>query len=145
MRRMLLNLTAVYGLRAMATLAGLGAGETLNAAELSERTGVPQQYLSKVMRRLVVAKLVRSQRGHGGGFGLARPAAKIALTDVLRAIDIEFDGGCAFGYEQCDPANPCVLHPIWTRLQQGLDAWASDCTLANLGAAPAGRTRRRGS
>jgi Rrf2 family protein len=143
MRPMLLNLTAVYGLRAMATLAGLGAGETLNASELSERTGVPQQYLSKVMRKLVVGKLVHSQRGRGGGFGLARPAAKIPLTDVLRAIDIELDGGCAFGYGQCDPDNPCVLHPIWTKLQQGLDAWTNGCTMADLGAAPADRTRRR--
>lgn len=145
MRPMLLNLTAVYGLRAMATLAGLGAGETLNAGELSERTGVPQQYLSKVMRKLVVARLVRSQRGHGGGFGLARAAAKIPLADVLRAIDIELDGGCAFGYGQCDPGNPCVLHPIWAKLQQSLDVWTNGCTLADLGAAPAGRTRRRGS
>ncbi len=143
MSRMLLNLTAVYGLRAMATLAGLSPGESINAATLSERTGVPQQYLSKVMRKLVVAKLVRSQRGHGGGFGLLRPPAKIALTDVLRAIDIELDGGCAFGYEQCDPQNPCALHPIWTRLQQNLDDWTSDSTLADLGPPSSGRSRRR--
>ena len=144
---MLLNLTAVYGLRAMATLGGLGPGESLNAAALSEHTGVPQQYLSKVMRKLVVAKLVRSQRGHGGGFSLSRPPAKIALADVLRAIDIELDGGCAFGYEQCDPGNPCALHPIWTRLQQSLDDWTNSSTLAEVGSAPAkrARTRRRQS
>lgn len=140
---MLLNLTAVYGLRAMATLATLAPGESLNAAALSERTGVPQQYLSKVMRKLVVAKLVRSQRGHGGGFTLMLPPARIRLADVLRAIDVQLDGGCAFGYERCDQANPCVLHPLWTRLQSSLDDWGNGSTLAGIGPVGASRSRRR--
>lgn len=139
---MLLNLTAVYGLRAMATLARLAPGESLTVQALAERTGVPRQYLSKVMRKLVVARLVRSQRGHGGGFALMQPPAKVRFADVLRAIDVELDGGCAFGYAACDPDNPCELHPLWTRLQQGLDEWAQDSTLADLGPAPP-RTRRR--
>lgn len=132
MPRMLLNLTAVYGLRAMAVLAALAPGESLNAKALSERTGVPQQYLSKVMRKLVIAKLVRSQRGHGGGFHLLRPAAGIRLADVLRAIDLDLGGGCAFGFAACDPKNPCSLHPIWSRLQESLDAWTDGCTLADV-------------
>jgi Rrf2 family iron-sulfur cluster assembly transcriptional regulator len=142
---MLLNLTAVYGLRAMATLASLAPGESLNAAELSERTRVPQQYLSKIMRKLVVGRLVRSQRGHGGGFSLMRPPAGIRLAEVLRAMDIDLDGGCAFGFAECDPRNPCALHPIWSRLQQSLDEWVGGSTLADLGTAPAPRMRRRGS
>ncbi|MBX3462774.1 MAG: Rrf2 family transcriptional regulator [Planctomycetes bacterium] len=141
---MLLNLTAVYGLRAMATLAGLGPGESLNAAELSARTGVPQQYLSKVMRKLVVARLVRSQRGHGGGFSLQQPKARIRIADVLRAIDLDLGGGsCAFGYAACDPDNPCPLHPLWTRLQAGLDAWTCGSTLADVDPTLPARSRRR--
>ena len=133
MSGMLLNLTAVYGLRAIATLAGLAAGESLNAAQLSELTQVPQQYLSKVMRKLVLAKLVHSRRGHGGGFSLQRPASKIRIADVLRAIDIELNMGCACGYPACDERKPCALHPIWSRLQSGIEAWTGDSTLADLG------------
>ena len=140
MRGMLLNLTAVYGLRAMATLAGLGAGETLNAAELSERTGVPQQYLSKVMRKLVLARLVRSQRGHGGGFQLMRPPGEIRVADALAALDLDVASGCAFGFAACDPQNPCVLHPLWSRLQESLDAWTGGSTFAEL--QPPGPRRR---
>lgn len=139
---MLLNLTAVYGLRAMATLATLAPGESLNAAALSERTGVPQQYLSKVMRKLVVARLVRSRRGHGGGFSLMAAPARIRLADVLRAIDVELDGGCAFGYARCDQAHPCVLHPVWTRLQAALDDWGNGSTLAEIGPGGAVPSRR---
>lgn len=133
---MLLNQTAVYGLRAMAVLATLGPGETLNADQLCARTGVPRQYLSKVMRKLVVAKLVRGQRGRGGGFCLQRAARQIRLLDVLAAIDLELDGGCAFGFTACDPKNPCVLHPIWSRMQECLQHWAGESTLADLGPEP---------
>jgi Rrf2 family iron-sulfur cluster assembly transcriptional regulator len=135
-RHMLLNQTVVYGLRAMAVLALLAPGESLNAAQLSERTGVPQQYLSKVMRKLVVGKLVRSQRGHGGGFSLARPARAIHLAEVLAALDLVVDGGCAFGFAACDPHNPCPLHPLWSRLQTSLQEWSNGSTLAELGPQP---------
>ncbi|MBL8754465.1 MAG: Rrf2 family transcriptional regulator [Planctomycetes bacterium] len=135
---MLLNLTVVYGLRAMAVLAGLVAGESLNAKDLAARTGVPQQYLSKVMRKLVVARLVRSQRGHGGGFSLAQPAARITMAAALQALDVQIDGGCAFGYAACNEAQPCALHPLWSRLRQGLDTWANSCTFGDVAGKPRG-------
>lgn len=141
---MLLNLTAVYGLRAMAVLAGLDAGESINAAELSERTSVPQQYLSKVMRKLVLSRLVNGRRGRGGGFTLAKPARQIRLADVLEALDLELDGGCAFGFAKCDPKNPCALHPLWSRLQDDLTKWTQGSTFADLGPEPEGRPRRSG-
>jgi Rrf2 family protein len=141
MRGMLLNLTAVYGLRALAVLAGLVPGESLNAAELADRTGVPQQYLSKVMRRLVLARLVRSQRGHGGGFQLMRPPAGIKVADALQALDLEVRGTCAFGSSACDPDDPCALHPLWSRLQQSLADWTDGNTFADL-QVPSVRVRR---
>lgn len=145
MRPMLLNQTAVYGLRAMAILATLAPGESLNAAALSERTAVPRQYLSKVMRKLVVARLVRSQRGHGGGFSLMKPPRQVRLLDILSAIDLEISGGCAFGFSACDPTNPCALHPIWSRLQDSMQHWAGDSTLADLGPGPTLPRSRKGS
>jgi Rrf2 family protein len=143
MPRMLLNLTAVYGLRALAVLAGLGAGESLNAAALAERTGVPQQYLSKVMRKLVLARLVHAQRGHGGGFHLLKAPAAIRIADALRALDLEVGGGCAFGFAACDPKNPCVLHPVWSQLQDSLARWTDGCTFADLQPAPRQRRARQ--
>lgn len=143
MRGLLLNLTAVYGMRAMATLAVLAPGESLNAAALAERTGVPRQYLSKVMRKLVLARLVRSQRGPGGGFTLMNPAATVRLADVLKALDQDRGEACAFGYAECDPARPCALHPIWSRLQDSLASWTDGCTFGDLLATPPGRQRRK--
>ena len=105
---MILSQTAEYAFRAMAALAGLAAGEAITATGLAERTGVPVHYLSKVMRRLVLGKLVRGHKGHGGGFQLARPAATIRFADVLRATDTgPQPNRCAFGWGECDVAHPC--------------------------------------
>ncbi|MBW2295571.1 MAG: Rrf2 family transcriptional regulator, partial [Deltaproteobacteria bacterium] len=68
---MVLSQTAEYALRAMAWLATAPTREPVRAKDLSVATGIPSHYLSKVMRRLVLAGLLISQKGQGGGFLLA--------------------------------------------------------------------------
>lgn len=136
-RAVLLNQTAEYALRLAASMAGIETGCSITAARLSERTGIPLQYLSKVMRRLVVAKLVTSRRGQGGGFVLARPPAEISLMQVLAATDFRVDPDrCAFGMSCCDSQHPCPLHPVWSPLKDALQEWADGHTLADFGPAP---------
>ena len=116
-----LNQTARYGLRAMAVLASLPAGEALPAKGLSELTGIPVHYLSKIMRRLVVSKLVIARRGHGGGFSLAKPARKITFAEILSATDSSGEpDACAFGWGECDPENECPLHGTYQRLKEAV-------------------------
>ena len=127
-----LSQTAEYALRAMAALSRPDAG-AMRAIDLSRATSVPSHYLSKVLRRLVEAQLLVSQKGHGGGFVLARPAAEIHFADVLDAVDqAPASGRCAFGWGSCDARNPCPLHPAWSRLNEALISWASGPTLADV-------------
>ena len=114
----------------MATLASLPAGAALSARELSEFTGIPRHYLSKIMRRLVLGKLVSSRKGHGGGFALARPAKKIRFAEIFKVADFEFDDGeCAYGWGRCDPNNLCPLHPTFRSLRNSVSAWLEGTTL----------------
>lgn len=141
---MLLNQTAVYALRAIAVLAAAEPGGSLTADALSEQTGIPRQYLAKVMRRLVVAELVDSQRGQGGGFTLRLLPDEIRIADVLAACDTQVERDqCAFGFGACDPDHPCALHPIWSRLNESVGAWAEQMSLAHLGPHRAGAARSR--
>jgi Rrf2 family iron-sulfur cluster assembly transcriptional regulator len=122
--------TAEYALRAMALLARAPAGAVLVGLELAERARVPQPYLAKVMRRLVVAGLVQARRGRGGGFSLARPPAAIRLTDVLEAMDVQVSARkCAFGWSACRDDRPCPLHPLWVELSARQRRWAEETTL----------------
>ena len=140
--------TAEYALRAMACLAARG-DEALRAADLTEATHVPVHYLSKVLRRLVAAGLLVSQKGHGGGFVLARRADQITFADVLDAVGEAPAGGrCAFGWGTCDARHPCPLHPAWSVLSTSLVTWAERTTLAQVACPPDAqrkRGRRRGS
>ncbi len=127
--------TAEYALRAMTIIASQPAGTPVRAKDLVDQTHVPQPYLAKVLRKLVEAGLLRSQRGHGGGFVLARNPLEIRFVDILRAVEVDPAARhCAFGLPRCDAKNPCPLHPFWEALQERYLEWAARTTLADVDA-----------
>lgn len=127
---MILKQTAEYALRAMIVLAQQEGEQSLSTAELAARTNIPASYLSKVMRRLVLASLVLSRRGHGGGFRLARPAAEVTFLEIMHAVDYGAEPNrCAFGVGACNPAAPCPLHDQYTELTESFENWARRTTL----------------
>lgn len=127
---MLLSQTGEYALRAMAWLAHMRPDAPVRARDLSEGTGIPTHYLSKILRRLVLAGLLESQKGQGGGFSLARPPDTIRFDDILLAVDAyPAQGHCAFGWGDCGEPNPCPLHATWSRLNDSVHEWASTTTL----------------
>lgn len=83
----MLSQTVEYALRAMCHLASAPEDQALNSETIAQRTKVPKGYLSKIMRDLVVAELVQSQRGPAGGFTLARRSDQISILDVISAVD----------------------------------------------------------
>ena len=125
--------TAQYALRVMAHIAVNTEKAPYRAKDLSAETGVPTPYLSKILRRLVETGLLDSQKGHGGGYSLARPPADIRFSDILGAIDYEVEPQtCMFGWGPCDVTNPCPLHPFWSDLKDNYNDWAERYTLATV-------------
>lgn len=113
----MLSQTSEYALRAMTHLAALDAGVAANSEAIAARTKVPQGYLSKVLRDLVVAELVTSQRGPNGGFTLMRPPEEISLLDVVNAVDpIQRIKRCPLGNPQ-----HLKLCPLHRRIDQAID------------------------
>ena len=74
----------------MSAIATLPEGTKIRATDLGSGTGIPAPYLSKILPRLVLAGLLDSQKGQGGGFSLSRPAAEIPFIDILNAVIIKF-------------------------------------------------------
>ena len=104
----MLSQTVEYALRAMMHIAGLH-GVAVNSESIARVTNVPPGYLSKVLRDLVVANLVESSRGPGGGFRLAKAPEQISILDVVNAVEpIRRIQRCPAG----NPAHPelCGLH-----------------------------------
>lgn len=127
----MLSQTVEYALRAMMHLASLEPGATANSEVIAERTKVPQGYLSKVLRDLVVAQLVWSQRGPNGGFSLAREPSRISMLDVVNAVDpFERIKRCPLG----NPAHTklCPLHQRIDSAMDYIERQFADTTLADI-------------
>ncbi len=125
----MLSQTIEYALRAMTHLATLAPGMSVSSSVIAQHTQVPQGYLSKVLRDLVVADLVRSQRGPNGGFTLARSAADISIYDVVNAVDpMQRITECPLGNP--DHVQLCPLH---RRLDQAMDMVEREFKATSLG------------
>ena len=139
---MFISQTAEYAIRAMSAIATLPEGTRIRTTDLGRATGIPAPYLSKILRRLVLANLLASQKGQGGGFSLARPATEIPFIDILNAIDaFPTNGICAFGWGHCDQLSPCPLHDAWSRLNGHIEDWANETNLAEIASAAEGDKR----
>jgi Rrf2 family protein len=142
----LLSQTAEYALRATSWMAVNAPDEPVRAKDLSLATGIPEHYLAKILRRLVLGGVLESRKGQGGGFAFTRSLAQIRFRDVLAAVDVApTPDRCAFGWGTCDAQRPCPLHPVWTRMADEFATWASSTTLAEvrrIGRSPRARRRR---
>lgn len=80
-----------YAVMAMADLAtrnsGLSVPGAVSLADIAERQQLSQSYLEQLFGKLRRAGLVGSARGPGGGYRLARPAAEIAIGDIVAAVN----------------------------------------------------------
>lgn len=106
-----------YACRALLSLAlhDDRSGPT-SVRDIAERTAIPQPYLEQILLALKGAGLVRSKRGVGGGYVLARPPAEIRISEILAAVDGPISLG-DFGEPHqdgaCDHEGQCVLLAIW--------------------------------
>lgn len=126
----MLSQTVEYALRAMMHLARLD-GAPVNCQTIAAETRVPQGYLSKVMRDLVVAGLVASFRGPNGGFILAKPPEGITILDVVNAVDP------IMRIHKCPMGNPqhtslCSLHQRLDDALAKIERTFRDATLAEM-------------
>lgn len=71
----------------LALLAEPRAHTPITNDTLAERMAVSPTYLQKISRKLVVAGLITSAQGAGGGFVLARQMRDITLYDVVLAVE----------------------------------------------------------
>ena len=105
-----------YASRALLSLALHGGTTPVSVRDIAGRTGLPQPYLEQILLALKGAGLVRSKRGVGGGYVLARDPSEITLGDIVSAVDGPITLG-DFGEPHtdgaCDHEGQCVLLAVW--------------------------------
>ena len=76
-----------YALQALLSLAREPTQELLLVSDIAERENLPKKFLEAILLELNRNGLVRSRRGRGGGYALAKPADLITFGQVVRIID----------------------------------------------------------
>ncbi len=137
-----------YASRALLSLALRDDGSPTSVRDLAERTGLPQPYLEQILLSLKGAGLVRSKRGVGGGYVLARPAHQVTLAEIVSAVDGPINAG-DFGEPHangaCDHEGQCVLLEVWADVGSHMREHLASYTLADMvdqarGGRPVART-----
>ena len=133
----LLSQTSQYALRTVLHLAQLPRGERGAAGDLARAIAVPGNYLAKTLHQLARAGIVTGTRGKGGGFVLARPAARISLAEVVAPFQEVGERTCLLGRPRCSDARPCAAHAHWKQVAEQVAGFFSRTTVADLLELPA--------
>lgn len=129
----MISRTGMHAINALAALAELPPGAYAGAGLVARRIGARQNYLGKLLQALTHEGLVRSQKGAGGGFRLARDPRAITLLEVLDPIEhVSQKGGCLLGRPCCSDAEPCAVHHRWTAAREAYLAILRETTIADL-------------
>jgi Rrf2 family protein len=104
-----------YAARALLSLALHGSDRPTSVKEIAERTHLPQPYLEQILLSVKGAGLVRSKRGVGGGYVLARPPVEITLADIVAAVEGP-QLPLAEHPDHCE--GHCVLQEVWIGVDQ---------------------------
>ncbi len=75
-----------YAVRAILDLTFNSNGRPVRLQEISERQKISLHYLEQLFRRLRKGSVVKSVRGPGGGYVLARAMDDISVKDVLLSV-----------------------------------------------------------
>jgi len=100
---------------------------------ISERQDISVAYLEQLFSKLRRGALVRSVRGPGGGYLLARDTADVSVADIVFAVDEPLDVTRCGGNGNCAKGSiTCITHNLWASLNEKIVDYLASVSLASL-------------
>lgn len=124
-----------YGLRALIDLARYSEIEPVSISSIAARQKISERYLEQLMTLLKKAGLIRSIRGAGGGYVLAKEMGEISVGDVLRALEGNLEPVECTGFDEedsCEAAGGCVTKYVWQRINESINKTVNEISLKQL-------------
>jgi Rrf2 family iron-sulfur cluster assembly transcriptional regulator len=125
-----------YAVMAMADLARNGAERAVSLAEIATRQEISLSYLEQLFARLRRSGLVKSVRGPGGGYRLAKDCGDTWVSEIVLAVDEPLRAtrcavkgsprGCMLGGERC------ITHDLWDGLGREIHRYLSSVSLQDV-------------
>ncbi len=120
---------------AMVDLAMHSDGKPISLADIADRQEISLSYLEQLFAKLRRGGLVRSVRGPGGGYLLARLDEETRVSDIILAVDEPIRA------TRCTPGQPfgcrsnksrCMTHDLWEELGNQIYLYLSSVTIADV-------------
>lgn len=131
---MIVSTKGRYALSVMMDLAEHNTGEYLLLNDIAARQGISEKYLEGIMAVLSKAGFVRSLRGRGGGYRLARSPEEYTVGSVLKLtegslapVSCTRERGAP-----CGRAAECRMFPMWAQLDRMISDYLEGITVADL-------------
>jgi len=128
----LLTRNTDYAVRAICYLAGHDK-EVVAVPELVKALKIPKPFLRKILQVLNKEGVIRSQKGIGGGFLLAKPAGKIFLVDLIRIFQGPIKlNECILQKKICPNIRACPLKKKIASIEQHVTKELNAITIGSL-------------
>lgn len=124
-----------YAVMAMVDLASNSSGSPVALADIADRQEISLSYLEQLFGKLRKGGLVKSVRGPGGGYLLARPSPQTRISDIILAVDEPIQT------TRCTPGSPagchnhkgrCLTHDLWEELGNQIYLYLSSVSLGDV-------------
>ena len=120
-----------YGIVLMTQLARRGA--TRSARDVALAAQIPHPVASKLLKQLAREGLLVSQRGPGGGYGLARAASQISVAEMVTALEGPIGlTECTVHPGACLQEPACHVREPWQRINRAVRDALAHVSLAEL-------------
>ncbi len=124
-----------YGTRLMLNLAHNynNGNQSIILKDVASEEDISIRYLEQIIIPLKINKLVKSIRGAGGGYVLARHPSKIKLSEILHSLE----GSCCLvecveDEDYCDRIKTCATYEIWKESSRLLKSYFEKITLQDV-------------
>ena len=124
-----------YGTRLMLNLAHKynNGNDAIILKNVSDDEEISIRYLEQIIIPLKINKLVKSIRGAGGGYILARHPSNIKLNEILSSLEGTMSlVECVEDHEYCERISNCAAHEIWKEASFMLKDYFDNLTLQDL-------------
>ncbi len=124
-----------YAVMAMVDLDIHSDNKPISLADIAERQEISLSYLEQLFAKLRRGGLVKSVRGPGGGYLLARTGEETRISDIILAVDEPIRA------TRCTPGQPfgcrinksrCITHDLWEELGNQIYLYLSSVSVADV-------------
>lgn len=124
---------ADYAVRALLVMAADPEGKPIKGETIAKMQGMPVKFVENTLVELRRTGLVASQRGTAGGFKLGKPASRITVADIVRAVDGPLAQVRGERPEETAYEGPAEhLQKVWIAVRASLRSVLEHVTLADI-------------